>query len=338
LAPYIGGDQSTSRVLTVREQLKQLELKRAELKSKYSEEHPVVKSLEKEIQILQSSGEHSNDLIQKRERIRELEQEFAQLRSKYSEEHPLVKRNRAETSQLRKDIASIENSIARDTEIALKDVHDATNPAYINLKSELERMGIRLKSLEGERKRLAAEREYIYVKLKTMPGVEKKYKEITSDYDNAKANLTELQRKVQIAKIAEGMEEGQLGEKFTMIEPPFLPEEPYKPNRIAIILIGLVLGIGSGLGLAALKELGDHSVRHPEELERLTGHMVLTVIPNIRTPADRRRKTLKVTSITISALVVSVFGLTLFHYLVMDLYIFYDKIIKFFSERFYFHF
>jgi polysaccharide biosynthesis transport protein len=337
LDPY-SGDARTSKILTVKEQLKQLELKRAELKSKYSEEHPTVKALEKEIQILSKTGEHSKDLIQKRERLQELEQEFAQLTSRYSEEHPLVKRNKAEIAELKKDIASTENSIAKETKASLQDVHDVTNPAYISLKSELERIGIRLKSLEGERRRLATERESIYDKLKTMPGVEKKYKELTSDYDNVKSNLTELQRKVQVARIAEGMEEGQLGEKFTMIEPPFLPETPYRPNRIAIILIGLVLGLGSGLGLAALKEMGDHSIRRPEVLERLTGHRVLTVIPYIKTPADRRRKTLKATILSTSAVAVSVFGVTFFHYRVMDLYIFYDKVLKFFGERFYFHF
>jgi uncharacterized protein involved in exopolysaccharide biosynthesis len=338
LDPYSESDPRTSRVLTIGEQLRQLELKRAELKSRYSAEYPALKALEKEIQILQKSGQYSKGIAQKQERLRELEQESAQLTSKYSEEHPLVKRNQAETAELKKDITSLETSLARDAETARRDVRDATNPAYVNLKSELERMGIRLKSLEGERKRLAEEREHIYVKLKTMPGVEKKYRELTSDYDSAKVNLMELQRKMQVAKIAEGMEEGQLGEKFTMIEPPFLPEEPYKPNRTAIILIGLVLGVGLGAALVALKELGDHSIRRPEELERLTGRMVLTVIPTIQTPADRRKKVLKASSLMFSTVVVSVCGLVLFHYFVMDLYIFYDKLAKFFGQRFYFHF
>jgi len=212
-------------------------------------------------------------------------------------------------------------------------------PAYVNLKSELERTGIRLKATGRRKKTAGAKKESRSMSSsRLLPGVEKKYRELTSDYESAKVNLMELQRKMQVAKIAEGMEEGQLGEKFTMIEPPFLPEEPYKPNRTAIILIGLVLGVGLGAALVALKELGDHSVRRPEELERLTGHMVSYGDPHHPDPGRPKEKGSQTSSIMFSTVVVSVCGLALFHYFVMDLYIFYDKLVKFVDQRFYFHF
>jgi uncharacterized protein involved in exopolysaccharide biosynthesis len=338
LDPYAENDARTSRVLTIDEQLKQLELNRALLKSKYSDEHPAVKAQEKEIEILKKSGASSRDLSQKKERLRELEQELAKLSSRYTKEHPLVKRAKAEIEEIKKDMASSAESIANSTESLPVDTGHATNPAYITLKSERDRISVRLRLLEGERKRLAEERELIYGKLKTMPDVEKKYKELLLDYDNARVNFAELQRKVQVARIAEGMEEGQLGEKFTMIEAPFLPQEPFKPNRIAIIFIGLILGIGSGVGAAALKEFGDHSVRRPEEVEKLSGYTVLSVIPNILTPQVRRKRLLKITTAGLLMVTVPTAGLTLFHFMIMDLYIFYDKVAKFLGDRFFLHF
>jgi polysaccharide biosynthesis transport protein len=66
-----------------------------------------------------------------------------------------------------------------------------------------------------------------------------------------------------------------------LIEPPLLPEKPSKPNRLAIILIGIVLGIGAGVGTAAMLEFSDQSIRSPEALSRLTSSLVLVTIPEI---------------------------------------------------------
>ena len=287
LDPYEG--EKTSRVLTNSEQLQQLELRRAQLLAKYSPEHPTVKALEREISILEDAGDYNVDIDKKKERLTELEQELSQLQSKYSDKHPSLKKVKAEIEQVKKDIESAEKNEAS----VKKDVREATNPAYISLKSELDRLHIRLNSLEGERKRLTNDREAIYAKLHTMPEVERKYRELNLEYDNAKANLIELQRKLQVAVIAEGMEEGRLGEKFTMIEPPFLPEEPYKPNRPAILIIGLILGLGCGIGSAAVKEFNDNSIRGPQSIQKLTNYDILTVIPRIQTPAETRKKRLK---------------------------------------------
>ncbi len=129
-----------------------------------------------------------------------------------------------------------------------------------------------------------------------------------------------------------------MGENFTITEPAFLPEDPFKPNRIAIILLGLILGVGAGVGMGALKEYTDHSVRLPEDIERLTGHAVLATIPNIQTPRERRKKIVTFVYITFLTCTVLATGITLFHLLVMDLYIFYDKMLKFLGDRFLIYF
>jgi polysaccharide biosynthesis transport protein len=332
LNPYEG--DKNSRVLTNSEQLQQLELKRAQLLAKYSPEHPTVKALEKEISILKEGGDYSKDVEEKRERLTELEQELAKLQAKYSDKHPTIKKTKAEIAQIKKDIAAAEKNVASVNDKA----REATNPAYITMKSELDRIVIRLKSLEEEKKRLTQDRKAIYAKLRTMPEVERKYRELNLEYENAKDNLIELQRKLQVAVIAEGMEEGRLGEKFTMIEPPYLPEEPYKPNRPAILIIGLILGLGCGIGSAAVKEFNDNSIRGPESIQKLTNYDILTVIPRIQTPAEIKKKHRKTLLLIIILLATPILLLGVIHFFVMDLYIVYEKIVRFLGERFMFHF
>ena len=333
--PYSG---TGGQVLTDTEKLQELELRWAEFKSKYSEKHPKVKALEKEIAMLKETVVQFQGLNGKRSRLKERVQNLAQLRSKYSDKHPLVKKAKLAIEELQKEIATAEKN--RDDVMGAADIdmRDVTNPAYINLLSQLDRISMRLSSLEIAKKELMEEEEQLYAKLKTMPDVEKQYKDFLIDRNDAKRSLSELQKKLQVARVAEVMEEGQLGENFTITEPAFLPEDPFKPNRIAIMLLGLILALGAGVGMGALKEYADHSVRLPEEIEKLTGHAVLAIIPNIQTPKERRKKMVTFAYITLLTCIVLATGITLFHLLVMDLYIFYDKMLKFLGDRLLIHF
>ena len=335
LDPYVG---STSRVLSDDEQLQQLELKRAQLRSKYSDKHPAVQALEREIEIVRTTTEQYQDLTKMRERFQQLEHELAQLKAKYSDKHPTVMKVSAELKALRQDIAAAEKRSSTRTDAHELTTKDATNPMYLSLKSEIEKAQVRLKSLRKEKERLFEERDQTHKKLRTMPSIEKQYRELQTDYETVRTRLSELQQKYQIAKIAEGMEEGQLAEKFIMIEPPHLPEAPYKPNRPAIILISLVLGIGCGVGLGSLKEFSDHSIRTPEEVERITGMAVLTIIPNILSPSDRRRRRLKAVSALILVVGIPAIGLVAIHFMYMDLYVLYHKGLRFLSERYFLSF
>ena len=57
---------------------------------------------------------------------------------------------------------------------------------------------------------------------------------------NTQAKFDDLTAKLMEARVAHGLEREQKGERFTILEAPRLPEKPYKPNRMAIILIGFV--------------------------------------------------------------------------------------------------
>ena len=92
--------------------------------------------------------------------------------------------------------------------------------------------------------------------------------------------------KILEARISEGMEEGQKGEKFTLIDPASFPEKPVSPKRWLIFLAGVIMSLGAGFGTVALAEHLDHSVKSSDELARLTGLPVLGSIIRIR---DQRR-------------------------------------------------
>ena len=67
------------------------------------------------------------------------------------------------------------------------------------------------------------------------------------DYQNAHVKHQEVMNKILEARIAEGMEEHQKGEKFTLIDPASFPEKPVSPNRLLILLAGVFCSLGQGL-------------------------------------------------------------------------------------------
>jgi succinoglycan biosynthesis transport protein ExoP len=83
--------------------------------------------------------------------------------------------------------------------------------------------------------------------------------------------------------------------------------------------------LGAGLGIVALAENLDHSVKNADELAWLTGLPVLGRIARIVTAEDiarqKRRRHLIWSIIGLSLFV----GILLFHFLVMDLWVFYAR-------------
>ncbi len=327
LDPYSG---ASDRVLSPEERLQQAKLERAQLLAKYSPKHPVVLAKNREIALLEKQVGQVNRIGYLKEQLHELRLKLADLKSKYSDKHPSVKAVKREIAQLEKEIRSLH---ARGGSGGTRKVADATNPAYIALKSDLDKINVSISSLKAERKRLEKEMDEVYKKLHAMPEVAKKYNELETDYENSKAHYQELLQKLLTAKVSQGMEEDQLGETFQIIEPAFLPEKPDKPNRLAIMLIGVVLGMGVSVGMAALKEYTDKTIRDVETFEKITGTPVLSVIPRIVTPEEKTKRRRKRILAVASAFGGLILGLIIFHYFVMDLYVFYAKLTRFFQSK-----
>ena len=163
-------------------------------------------------------------------------------------------------------------------------------------------------------------------KIERAPLIEQEYLELTRDYDNAKRKHSEIVSKLLTARIAQGMEQTQRGERFTITEPAFLPQKPYKPNRMAIALIGLVLAFGAGVGLAAGREAMDRSVKTANELNALTGVPVFSEISLMETDGERRSRRIKRILLILVAIGAIVGALIVVNQFVMPLDIIWAKI------------
>jgi hypothetical protein len=127
-------------------------------------------------------------------------------------------------------------------------------------------------------------------RLMQTPKVEQEYRAITRDLENATSRYQEIKAKQMKAEVGQEMEKERKGEKFTLIDPAILPEEPISPNRPAIVFLSLVLALGAGVGSAAIRESLDSTVRGAKGLVAILHTAPLAVIPYLENDPEILKK------------------------------------------------
>ncbi len=296
----------------------QLKIRRTEyltLLAKYSPEHPDVVRLRKEIEALEAEAGRESGRAEIEARLEGLRAELAAARKKYSAAHPDVRR-------LQRTIAALERQLERAPQpapAAPAKEEEPNNPLWIQLKAQLESANAEYASLKARETELRAKLADYEKRLTRTPQVEREYNELTRDYENAQLEYKEVRDKQMAAQLARNLESERKGERFTLIEPPLLPEEPASPNRLAIGFLGVVLSLGGGMASVAVAEALDQSVHGRAGLQRLVGDPPLAVIPRIETAADRRRRLLRRLFVLLALLLLLAGALLAVHLLLMPL-------------------
>ncbi len=252
-----------------------------------------------------------------------------QLQNRYSDKYPDVLKTKQDIADLEKRIAVAPPDEKGAPKKALTSVADqANNASYVTLASQLSGVQSDIESVKRQIAETQRRRQDYIRRTEAAPRVEETYKTLSVQRNNSQTKYDELMKRVMEARVAQGLEKEQMGERFTLIDPARLPEKPVKPNVPAILLIGLFLGIGSGVGTLSLREYNDQSARHPEELGSATDHLVLGSIPIIVTEGDIQQARSRRRRIAIAAGIAVVVAILLFHFLVMDLEVLWAKAIQ----------
>ena len=287
LTPIVIGGKDLA--INPSERLKGLRLLLSSRQSVYSDKHPEIKKIKREIKKLELEIQGSDDSTAKIKRLQRLEVELVSMKAKLGPKHPDVRAIIREIAILEKEVSSLVSKNAR-TKIT-EETPD--NPVYINLKTKITTMGMEIESLELEKQRLTSAIDEYQRRIEIIPSVEKELKALTLDYENQKRKYAEISNKLMNAQLVQEMEGEQKGGRFTITSPAYLPEEPSKPNRMMIIILSLFLAIGISSALVAFQEYFDDSIRTPNQLKELTNIPVLSAISYIETEEEKRRRRLK---------------------------------------------
>ncbi len=256
-----------------------------------------------------------------RRRLEELKLQLVALRQNFSEEHPDVRKTKSELAEMEAKMAAL---AARGGQG--RGAPD--NPAYINLAAQLASARVEIASVQRQIDKLNADADEYRRRIAATPKIEEEYGVIFAARTSTQAKLNDLMRKLMEAQVASGLEKEQKGERFTLIDPPRLPEKPFKPNRLAILLIAVVLGVGAGVGCAALREFSDDAVRSAERLETATSLPVLTAIAVVPTAAEIRRRRVRRLAWAAGAAGGLAAAVLTLHFAVMDLEVVWIKVAR----------
>jgi len=251
-------------------------------------------------------------------RLETLRSELINRQTTLSDRHPDIIRLKREIRELEKRLAEGHKAGGRGSQPT---VRSNINPAYTSLKTQLETTALEIRSLQQQAAQIRGQMGAYQGKLNRGPMIEAEYKGLLGDYENAKNKYNDIMNKLLEAKVAQGMEEAQKAERFTIIEPAAFPEKPAKPDRPKILLAGFFLSLFAGAGLVAAQESLDRSVKTETDLNSLAGVPVLSVMPFMSHAEEKRTWKLdrKMLIILAASAVAGVVLLVLVHFFLMPL-------------------
>ena len=267
--------------------LKSLESEYASLRAKYADEHPDVLRIEREIQGLKEQTGGATDYVEKAKELSKNRSDLKALQKKYAPDHPDVVRLKKIVNLLEKELAEI-GDLPEKKIVA----QESDNPAYITLQTQLKSIDSEVTSIMSRKKTLKAKLADYENRISQAPQVERKYQVLKRDHENASRRYQDIRARQMEAEIGQELERESKGESFQLIDPAQFPEEPVKPNRLAIVFLSLVFSIACGIGYAVLAEAMDSSIRGVNGITAMLTEAPLAIIPAIYTASDyyKRKK------------------------------------------------
>lgn len=284
------------RILDSLERLRALRAEYAGTAANFSPDHPDVIKLKQEIAALERETGAKPERAELAKQLIDAKARLATQIDRLGSDHPDVQ-------QTKRTIAGIDQGLRRlGANESDKPLLRPENPAYINIQAQLNSTTSSLDALKHSRTIVKRRLQDYARRVERTPELEPDYLVLTRDRDTSAQKYQDIRSRLLEAKVSEGLEVQRKGERFSLIDPPGLPESPEKPNRKAIVLLGFILALAGGAGAAALTEHLDHSIRTPEQLVRVTQAFPLAVIPYMPNRTDLARAVVRRTRIRFASL------------------------------------
>ncbi len=303
--------ETGQRIYGSRDRLKSLQAEFVALKAKYADNHPDVIKMQKEINALEKEvgGVDNLEIVKQ---LKDKKAELATLIDRYSVNHPDVRK-------LQQQVNNLAAVLKKTPRTKIRTNAKPDNPAYIQLLAQLNAAQAERASMHRVKEKLIKKLDRYEQGLLKAPQVEREYLKLTREHENAIMKFREVKAKQMEADMSQAMEKERKAERFSLIEPPLLPEEPFKPNRKAIVFLGFILSAGMAVGFAIIKEAINPAVYGSRGLVAATGEQPLVVVPYIETAEDVEKSKKQKIRLLFFALGAIILAAAIFHFFIMPL-------------------
>jgi polysaccharide chain length determinant protein (PEP-CTERM system associated) len=256
--------------------------------------------------------EQTGGLVRPEEELSPLERQLKQLQDQlasaqaiYSDQNPRVQNLRRQVEALEKRIR--ETTVTPSGEVQPISVFDIQ---MSELESQLDVLEAQKVQIETDLAALNETIEATPANAVTLSSLERDYENLRTQYNQATADLAAARTGAQI-------EAQSRGQRISVIEQAVIPNQPTAPDRRKIAMLSGIAGTALGLGLVALIELLNSSIRRPADLTTRLGITPIVTVPYIRTRRQRITRRLLI----LSALAIVAIGIPLALYLLHVYYL-----------------
>jgi polysaccharide biosynthesis transport protein len=208
----------------------------------------------------------------------ELEKQLTMLRTKYTDQYP--------------DIVRLKSRIA-----ALKLAADSGGKTGGD--DEFDALTNELTSLKRNEQKLQATIATYQKRVDQVPLLEEQLQSLMQGYTASRDLYTSLLKRYETAKL---QQTHGIGNRYRILDAAVPPLEPAGPDRLRMILMAFVVCIGVAVGVMFLVEQMDTSFHTADDLKAFTTLSILVSIPRIISSAERWRRLVQYSAITVSVL------------------------------------
>jgi polysaccharide chain length determinant protein (PEP-CTERM system associated) len=203
---------------------------------------------------------------------------------KYKAKHPDILRLKAELAALKAQIDSEKAKNGGDG--SSQGTPDQIQVEIDGLDKEVQKRTVRQSQIEREIQQLQ-------VHMSALPRVEQQLAELSRDYDTSRTSYQALLAKRTNSSVAAEMERRAQGEQFRILDPASYPDKPSKPNLLQIDVVGLLVGVFLGCGLAMLVEMTDTTLHNERDITYSTSSPMLASLPYVLDAKEKKDGTKK---------------------------------------------
>ncbi|WP_306536962.1 XrtA system polysaccharide chain length determinant [Geobacter sp.] len=212
------------------------------------------------------------------------ENRIKQLLSSYTENYPEIIKLKAEIEGLKTQPKSLDVMDKGTTESEMSTL----NPIHQDLKQRLSMAESELSAIDAKLRQLGSVIGRKEGELRNIPTEKLKLAELEKERDAHRTIYEQLLARQGQSEVSKQMEVEDKATNFRIVDPAVVPTKPVSPNRVRLILLGILAGFAGAAGIVFLRETIDTSVRESATIKQM-GLEVIAVIPRIFNAAEEER-------------------------------------------------
>lgn len=165
-----------------------------------------------------------------------------------------------------------------------------SNPVFQQMKLALAETESRVASLQARVGEYQGRLDQLRALNKLLPEIEAEMAQLNRDYDIQKRNYDALVARRESASMAVEMSTQTGIAEFRVVDPPTLPNKPSAPNRLLLLPLAALAGLGAGFALTFLISQLRPAFSDGRGLREVTGLPVLGTVSMLQTPARTRAR------------------------------------------------